>query len=123
MITGKLHIVVLAALAALGAGCAMESQPNEDPVQQTESELTKANTANAAKNAESLGEESPAGNGVQVKPPAVVHILKTDHVVSGGETDDGPRPHPWEPNPEQSDSNKTSDNTNSGGSTGSSPTK
>jgi hypothetical protein len=121
----KLHILALAALAALAAGCAFEAPASEEPVQQTQGELTKANSPSVTKTA-TLTDEA-TGASTQITVPVVVNIIKTDNVLSGGgETDDGPRPHPWEPNPEQSgDSTKTTEtntNTNNSG-TGSSPTK
>lgn len=125
MIFSKLHhILAIAAFAALGAGCALEggSEQSGETSAESQADLIKATPAKGG-NPVALREESPSNNTTNVqKPPAVLHIKKTEHVIGGGgETDDGPRPHPWEPTPE-SESTPTDDG-NAGGGTGSSPTK
>lgn len=127
MIHSKLHqILAAAALALCGAGCALEtpgeptSTSTEQSTEQSQSDLKKASTLPVQNGvvAGGLSDEAPAGNSLAT-PPSVVHIIKTDKVLgNGGETDDGPRPHPWEPNPEDG-----SNNTGGGTGSGSSPTK
>lgn len=120
------HILAIAALAALGAGCALEAPSDERGSEKTDestSDLARAQTPTNGVNTVDLSAETPGSTSTFQKPNAVHKIVKTEQVLGGGgETDDGPRPHPWEPTPESECELKSSDNSNGSGA-GSSPTK
>lgn len=111
-------VAALGALALTSAGCAMNAgEPTSEETQSSEADLRKAPVATPT--TQSKLDEGTVGNGNSMMPKAPIapKLVDTDHVLGGGEEGDGPRPHPWEPTPEQ-----TTDN-NSGSSGSSSSTK
>ncbi len=110
----------LGAFALIGTGCAMSAgEPtSEETAQSTEADLRKNPVVNPTTQATLDEEPATNGNVVMPKAPIAPKLIGNDHVLGGGgEDNDGPRPHPWEPSPDTTTEN------NSGSSGSSSSTK
>jgi hypothetical protein len=93
--------LAIAAFSMLGIGCAFEpgATPDES-IEQSEGDLQKAS-------ATTVDVHTPADPNETVilkQPPLLVApvVIATDNLLGGG-TDEGPRPHPWQPPPETSE--------------------
>lgn len=119
MISKLHHILAFVAFAALGSGCAFETNTSED-VSQGQADLKKAE----AYGVETVQVPSASGDGITVAPQPVdlVQIIKTDNLLGAPGTDEGPRPHPWQPAPDEGNTN-TGTSTNTGTDTSGKPAK
>jgi hypothetical protein len=113
------HILAFVSCAAL-AGCALETNAGED-VSQGQADLKKADDNSVAMPART---PCTPGDGVTISPQPVdvVKVIKTDNLLGNPGTDEGPRPHPWQPAPEEGSTN-TSTNTGSSTDTSDKPAK
>ncbi|MBI2394587.1 MAG: hypothetical protein HYV09_33765 [Deltaproteobacteria bacterium] len=109
MIHSKLtSILAVAALSALSAGCAFESGDATEPTNTAADGLRKADSV------VQLAPIAPPNGAFDVaKPITLAPVVNGDQVLSGGGTEEGPRPHPWQPVPE-SDSPTSDGNGNTG---------
>lgn len=110
MISKLTHIVAFVACAAL-AGCAFETNAPDD-LTNGQADLKKAESSGV----ETLRTPCAPGEGVTFQPPPVeiVNVIKTDNLLGNPGTDDGPRPHPWQPNPDDNTSSNTGGTSTSG---------
>lgn len=111
MIHSKLtSILVVAALAALGAGCAFESGDGD-------ATAPTSSSADGLRKADSVVQLAPIAppNGAfdVAKPVTLAPVINGDQVLSGTPSEEGPRPHPWQPVPESE--NPTNDGTGNTG--------
>ncbi len=110
MISKLHHILAFVAVAALGSGCAIDTSTGGDEVSQGQADLKKAESYGV----ETVHVPGATGDGITVAPQPVdlVQIVKTDNLLGTPGTDEGPRPHPWQPAPDESNTNTgTSSNT------------
>jgi hypothetical protein len=110
-VISKLHYILALVSCAALAGCALETNPGEE-VTQGQADLKKADDNSVAMPART---PCTPGDGITIAPQPVdlVKVIKTDNLLGNpGTTEDGPRPHPWQPAPDESSTN-TSTNTGS----------
>jgi len=99
-------ILVATAAVALGAfmaGCALEAPASGSGEASDVSSQTSDLQVGAApiKQLDSVGASTQAQ--VNVVAPSALHlapVVQEDHLLGNGGTDEGPRPHPWAPAPE-----------------------
>jgi len=97
-------------------GCTVEARETDtsENAESTKAELRRASVAPCE--AEGAGGASPHLDIAITSPtPALINpVIFGDHVLSGGNlVDDGPRPHPWVPPPDESVSGESSTGTGS----------
>jgi hypothetical protein len=109
-----------AILAAATAGCALEgAEPTAEATASTGAELQGVSALHAAPVAAARQVSVTAHAGFEPALPNAVKPITLNPLESpvlpglGGDTSDDPRPHPWEPQP--------NDNTQQGGSQGADP--
>jgi hypothetical protein len=107
------------ALGASAAGCVLEGSEPSDPNLGTRSAELEAQDPGQGQGEGTTAAVDAAAlqPGVALRPPSrVAPVVREDHLLGGGGNDEGPRPHPWLPVPDQG-----ADPDKSGG--GSSPDK
>lgn len=108
MIHSKLFSILVAtaavALGALVAGCALEGGEPGDVSSQT-SELRVSESPNKVLDVAAVPVQP---NAVVQSPKQIAPVVREDHVLgTGSGNDEGPRPHPWMPAPDDGTNTNT----------------
>lgn len=112
MIHSKLFSILVAtaavALGAFVAGCALEGGEPGDVSSQT-SDLRVGAQPSPTLEVVAVPVEP---NGVVATPKQLAPVVREDHVLgTGGGNDEGPRPHPWMPAPDDGTTNTNTGST------------
>lgn len=101
MIHSKLFSILVAtaavALGAFMAGCTLEGGEAAD----LSSQSTELRVSDGPAKAIDITGAPTQANNLVPRPMQIAPVVKEDHLLGGG-NDEGPRPHPWVPAPEDS---------------------